>query len=173
MPTTFSDPDFDTLDLLSRTMERHHQKLYLAHVRVGVILATNPDGPAITIGRYPSLSKMSVVSLKDRLKKNYDAELVLDAAWWESDTTRDEHRAALIDHDLCYLELAEHWMDEGGFQCKRDDLDRPKLKIRKGDWFVGPGFYEVCRRHGDYAHELANMRSAMAIAEAAAREDGK
>ena len=49
MPTTYSLADTDLLNELVRVMKRYHPRLTKAEVKVGVLLASNEDGPAVTI----------------------------------------------------------------------------------------------------------------------------
>lgn len=170
MPTVFSKPEpLDPIpQLVIGLMNKWHQELSKAGVKVGVILAANPDGVAVTHGGYPAMATMKIVSLKDRLVKGYDAELLIDEREWEDLT--DESRAALIDHELCHLDLVtKEDPISGNMILQRDDLGRPKLRTRKGDWNVGDGFRDVVFRHGDDAVEFENIRRAFARANLAKR----
>jgi hypothetical protein len=51
-----------------------------------------------------------------------------------------------------------------------DDIGRPKLKLVPGDWNAGDGFRAIVREFGDDAIEFANIRSAWAFAEKAAKD---
>lgn len=176
--TTYSDPDPEVLALLADAMRRWHPQLHDAGVRVGVLMAANEDGPAVKHAGYPALATIKVVSLKDRLKKQYDAELLLDQSEWND--MRREHREALVDHELSHIVLAKYGYkagreeddpdERGEIWCARDDLGRPKLKIRLADWNAGDGFADVIRRHGMYAAELENLRRCQARADAANAE---
>lgn len=87
------------------------------------------------------MGKIKVMSLKDRAAGRADAELLLDGDRWP--TFADEEQAAIIDHELTHLELCIG--DDG---LRRDDLDRPKLRVRKHDHQFG-WFDAVARRHGE------------------------
>ncbi len=80
---------------------------------------------------------------------------------------RPEHLNALIDHELSHLGPC---IDGKTGLPKHDDLGRPKLKTRLGDWNAGDGFKEVVARHGDYAAEFENLSRAMTAANAAKSE---
>lgn len=157
MPTTYEKAGKDVHDLVSEVMKKYHTELPQNGVNVGVIFARNSEGPAVKKGGYPCAGKISIVSLKDRCEKEYEAELIIDLGWWTEGTTK--HHRALIDHELSHLELVED-EEEGGY--KTDDQGRPCLKIRLGDWNVGDGFQSVVERHGDYAVEIASLRKAEA-----------
>lgn len=173
MSTTFSDPDDAALALRDRAMRDWHPRLAGAGVRVGMVFASNPDGGAVTHAGYPAVAAMKVVSLKDRLKKLYDAELVIDLSWWEEDGNTDAHRLALLDHELSHLDLRKWGSTAGGeLWFSRDDLGRPKLRTVKGSWNAGDGFEKVVRRHGDFAVEFHNLRHCYLRA-VAARDAGR
>ncbi|WP_020472457.1 putative metallopeptidase [Zavarzinella formosa] len=157
MPTTYYKPDafHPVTELLAGIMGKYHRPLKDAEVRVGVLLASNPDGPALKHGGYPALAKISVCPLKDRVKWEHDAELLIDEAEWDS--LDSLARAALIDHELTHLDLViKEEKLSGNRILQRDDIGRPKLKLRKGDWNGGDGFREVVMRHGEAAIEYAN-----------------
>ncbi len=157
MPTTYEKARPDVHQLVKEVQKEFHTELSQNGVNVGVIFARNSEGAAVKKSGYPVAGKISVVSLKDRCEKDYEAEMVIDVSWWTESTTK--HHRALIDHELSHLELVED-PEEGGF--KTDDQGRPCLKIRNGDWYAGDGFKSVVERHGDYAVEIACLRKAEA-----------
>jgi hypothetical protein len=174
--TSFGLPDEPLLHLLAEIMERHHRPLHDAGVRVGVILAqTDGDGPPVSHGGYPALATIRIVSLKDRLSKSFDAELLIDRQEFEDLTERQ--RAALIDHELSHLQLAKFSYSsktdaygepiEGAEEIRfvTDDLNRPKLKLKKGDFHLGDGFAGVIRRNGADAVEFIHIRKIHRYAE--------
>jgi len=157
MPTTYEKAGRDVADLLLEVMSEFHTELGKEDVKVGVIFARNSEGAAVKKGGYPCAGKISIVSLKDRCEKSYDAELIIDQTWWTEG--REAHHRALMDHELSHLELVED-EEEGGY--KRDDQGRPSLRIKLGDWNAGDGFQAVVERHGDFAVEVACLRHAEA-----------
>ena len=178
MPTTYQIADDDVLRLCARVMKESHPRLQEAGVKVGILFAFNSDGNAVSHGGYPALAKMKPVSLKDRVSKEYDAELIIDESAYRE--LREEQREALIDHELSHIntvdlkdeELKEVRMhDEDAPSWKLDDLGRPKLRSVLGDWNVGDGFSLVVARHGQWAIEYENIRIAKGRADGA-REAG-
>jgi hypothetical protein len=138
------------VEKLSRT---YHSPLTEAGVTVDVLFAHattddngDPTGPAIKHHGYEVAGLARIVNLKDRTKGMADAEIVLDGDRWEE--WSEETQAALIDHELTHFELST---DKDG-HVKRDDLDRPKLRIRKHDRQFG-WFDEIVRRHGKASFE--------------------
>lgn len=177
MPTTYQLADAEVLDLLAEVMGEHHPQLAEAKVRVAVVMASNPDGPAIKQAGYPALAKIKVVSLKDRVTKGRDAELLVDEREWYD--FHHKHRLALLDHELSHLTLvmlppdklrAARSDDPDAPAWALDDLGRPKLKTVNGDWNPGDGFMAVVARHGEFAIEFLNLSRAWARAKAAAEQ---
>ncbi len=165
MPTTFSDAPDEVLQLLQQVMADYHQPLADAGVRVGTIMAYNDDGPAIKHAGYAAAATIKIVSLKDRLKKHYDAELLIDDTVWK-ELTHDQ-RLALLDHELSHVNLKKYVYheirDSSGqltgekrISYKDDDIGRPKLVTVPGDVNAGDGFQAVIRRHGSSALEYRN-----------------
>lgn len=159
MPTTYSLADASDLKMLSAAMARWHQDLHDAEVRVGVLMARNPDGPAVKAGGYPALAMVKVVPLKDRVRKSIDAEITIDAHEWGKLTPAQQ--LAVFDHELAHLRLAKPMGrdDDDNIRFGRDDLGRPKLKLVPADWNVGDGFAEIVLRHGHAAAEWRNVNA--------------
>lgn len=177
MPTTYQLADADVTDLLARWMRLEHPRLRDAGVKVGVLMAYNPDGPALKRNGYEVLAMIRPVPLKDRVTKGYDAELLIDERKWRD--LRDEHRAAAVDHELSHIDTidlspeqlkAARREDSAAPTWKLDDLGRPKLRSVPGDWDAGDGFKTVVRRHGAFAVEYLNLANAKGKADAARKE---
>lgn len=172
--TSYTVADSDVIDLLNRILREHHPDLAEAGVRVGVLMAFNPEGDAVRHSGYPALACVKVVSLKDRVTKGYDVEMLIDQSAW--DDMRAQHRAALVDHELTHVRRVPNSakaLREGGLKWKTDDIGRPKIKMRKGDFHCGDAFAEVIARHGDYAAEYLNIQRAKSFADAAKRGKGE
>lgn len=90
-----------------------------------------------------------VVCAKDRAKGMGDAEVTLDKDWWmDEETTTDEMREALLDHELHHLRVKE---DADG-AVLRDDSGRPRIVLRKHDVEAG-WFRVVAERNGEHSME--------------------
>ncbi|HEY1187697.1 MAG TPA: putative metallopeptidase [Gemmata sp.] len=175
MPTTYHIADADVLTLVARVMERYRPRLHQAAVRIGVLMAHNSDAPAVKHGGYPASATIRVVSLKDRVTKEYDAEMMIDAREFEG--LRERQQQALIAHELHHLDTVDLSRDELAARddgdpvtWKTDDLGRPKLKLVKGDWHAGDGFRVVVQEFGADAIEFENIARAKAHADAARRQ---
>lgn len=173
MSTTYQQADEDVLDLLQQVKRDHHPRLAEAGVEVGIIMALNPDDDAIKAGGYPAFAQIKVVSLKDRVSKGYDAELLIDERKWRELTAAQ--RVALLDHELSHVDRVDVPERERGLfdesagpvvSWKTDDRGRPKLRTVNGDWHCGDAFAEVIRRHGDSAIEYMNLAFAKGRADA-------
>lgn len=179
MPTTYAPPlpADPVLPLLAHCMERWHERLHKAKVRVGILWALNEDGPALKHGGYPVLAKIKPASLELRVISRmyggdgFDALLKIDEEQYRD--LDDDSKAALLDHELAHLDTVEKDVD-GRTVLQRDDIGRPKLRTVEGDWNGGDGFTAVIARHGEWAIELISARRAWGYAKAALEEvEGK
>jgi hypothetical protein len=157
MPT-FRKASKEIQEAIIKTMADYHGAKADAGVKVLTLMVSptldendDPVGPAITVAGHKAAAKTKILSLKDRVVTGCDAETQIDADVW--DESSDEERTALIDHELTHLELRVD--DQGGVI--RDDVDRPKLRIRKHDRQFG--FFDVvAHRHGIASFEVRECR---------------
>ena len=167
MAVTFSIADQDACDRVARMICLYHPELHEAGVTVGTIFAANEGGePSIKMKGAAVKGTMQVVSLKDRVLKKVDAQMVLALECWDKMT--EAERNALVDHELCHIQLKK-WgrrmvLDANGeptgeevLWFDRDDLGRPKLALVNGDVEGGDGFAAVIARHGAAAGEYQNL----------------
>lgn len=131
-------------------------------MRIGLTFAKNDTGPAVRHGGYPALATVRVVPLRDRLRKDCDAEVTIDEDKWGGLTQAQQ--AALLDHEVSHLRLV---LDRKTGEVRRDDLGRPRLKTVKADYNPGDMFTSVISRHGEDAIEFENIRRAHSFAQAA------
>jgi hypothetical protein len=180
MATSYSEADDTILQCMTDVMREYHRDLADAGVRVGVLVAANDkEEPAVKHGGYPAIATVKIVSLKDRVLKQRDAEVLLDK--YAFDQLSPPQQDALFDHVLSHIQLKSAHREviedkfgeptgETELRWKTDDLDRPKLVAVKGDWSAGAGFELVCRRHREHAIEFYNLRICHARAKRAAEE---
>lgn len=180
MPVIYSMPDADDSNLLARVQADWHKELAQVEARVQILFASadpNDETPKAPVkhGGYPARATIRVVPTKDRLVKGYDAEMLVDRDWWGG--ANEARRVALLDHELSHLEVVTKTVkDKSGkatdmTQVVYDDLNRPKLKLRKGDWSAGDGFAAVVERHGKDASEFENLSDCWGYATAAMNGD--
>lgn len=146
---------------LTAVMKAYHPGLVDAGVTVDLIRVHastdangDPKGPALKHGGYQAAAVVRIVGTKERVAGRGDAEIVVDGDRW--DEWNDEERAAIFDHELTHLELKT--IGETA-TVDRDDLDRPKLKMRLHDRQFG-WFDAVARRHGKHSVEVMQARDA-------------
>lgn len=145
--------------IVDRMMDRYHPQLRDAGVTITCLMAfpttdKNGDnsGPPLKHQGYPALAIVKVIGLKERTDGRSDAEICIDGDAWmlRSEAEKD----ALVDHELEHLELKT---DKNG-ALVRDDLERPKLKIRRHDFQAG-FFDSIVRRHGRAAPEWSHYET--------------
>lgn len=157
------------VQLLEKATRDWHPELAEAGVKVGILMASaDDDKPAVRHGGHGAFACISVVSYKDHITKQYDAEMLIDQDKWN--LMNAARKLALLDHELSHLALktkkvkrAKRDFDPPTI-VERDALGRPKLVLRKGDWDVGDGFRDVVARHGGDAIEFANIERAYSCA---------
>lgn len=123
-----------------------------AHAEVGE--DGTSKGHALTKHGIRALGITRKLGIKDRVMGRGDAEVAIDADWWAEATPAK--RRALLDHELHHIEVK---LDEDGIVI-RDDLKRPKLKLRKHDVEVG-WFAIVAGRHGSNSIEIEQAKRVM------------
>ena len=163
--TTYERAQDSTCDILAGVMDEFHPHLRDASVVVDILLAhaatdANGDtsGPALRLHGYPCCATIRIVGLKDRVAGRGDAEMLVDGD--RCDTWSDEQLRAIFDHELTHLELQVS--DQGNV--RRDDIDRPLLRIRKHDHQFG-WFDAVARRHGKHSIEVQQAHQLTAMDE--------
>lgn len=139
---------------VERMMDRYHPQLRDAKVSITCLMAfpttdKNGDssGPPLRFQGYPAAAIVKIIGLKERTDGRSDVEICIDGDAWP--LRSDAEKEALIDHELEHLDLK---IDKDG-AIVRDDLDRPRLKIRKHDHQHG-WFDAIVRRHGRAALEF-------------------
>lgn len=134
-----------------------HKPLLDARVKIDFVFAYAGDQPGSVAIRHHGIRALGLcrrLGLKDRAKGQGDAEIILDADWWQK-ATADEARA-LLDHELHHLSIVT---DKHG-RIQWDDLRRPKLKLRPHDLEFG-WFLEMARRHGAASQERIQAKTVM------------
>jgi len=163
--TTYARAQDSTCEILADVMDEFHPHLRDAGLVIDLLLAhaatdVNGDtnGPALRLHGYACYATIRIIGLKDRVAGRGDAELLLDGD--RCDTWSDEQLRAIFDHELTHLELQVS--DQGNV--KRDDIERPLLRVRKHDHQFG-WFDCVARRHGQHSIEVQQAQQLTAMAE--------
>lgn len=135
-------------DTISKLIAANHPELEESGATVDSIFAFDENGnhPVKTNG-YPSAANVKINNLRSRIKGAKDAEITIDRDAFNSMT--EPQQEALLDRELLRLEIARNKDGE----IKRDDADRPKIKIRKFDYMLG-WFKKIAQRHGADSPEV-------------------
>lgn len=146
-------------DFLEDQMGKYHEHLGELDVRIGMRMvhaARSETGeikqPALMHAGHRALALVRLVKARERVFCDQDAIIDIDADEWEE--MDDAEKAALVDHELCHLELVR---DKEG-NIATDDDARPVLRL-KPDEIYFTGFYAVLRRHGTASCEYKSLDS--------------
>ncbi len=168
MPTTYDTATDDVFEIVNRILKQHHPDLAETQCKIGVIFASNEDGPAIKVHGSAALACIQVVSAKRRPHCEYDAEITIDASEWNNKLIPAQHDA-LINHELHHLVRVEHSEkklaalrkeDPDAVAWKIDSLGRPKLKTIPADITPGDIFLSCVAIHGRNAIEFHGIKIA-------------
>ena len=188
MPVTYWKPEStsDIVMLCNAVMERWHKDLFDNKIKIGILFAMNSkhEQPAVKHAGHPANAVVKAVSLKDKISKEYDVEMIVDGNEWTG--FNDRQRTALLDHELSHVMIKRKKVKKNNKKKRDDDYDdddtdkadeeateqddivyddygRPVVKIRRADWNIGDGFADVVRRHGEYSCEYQNIHSANVV----------
>lgn len=147
---TYEQADDATNERIQQIIERFHGPLHEAGVTVDCLFVHakrdddgDPTGPALKLHGVACAAIVKINSLKLRTQGHADAEIQIDGDRWGD---RDEaEQDAILDHELQHLTIVP--IGEGTNIAKRDDLGRPRLKMRFHDHEFG-WFDAIVRRHG-------------------------
>ena len=140
---------------------KFHPDINEADLKIDFIYVRNPDGPAVTHGGYRALALCKVVNLKDRAMLRGDVEIQIDAEVYEKMSAAEKD--ALLDHELYHIEIQREDADDDSDQgdargsIRTDDLDRPKVRLRKHDYQFG-WFTAIAERHGQASPEVVQAK---------------
>lgn len=159
MPVTYQklDANDKIYGRMLKAMVNYHQPLCSAEVLITMLSASGPrddagevTGPAIKVNGYAAKACVRITSLKDRAAGLSDAVIIVDGD--NCSTWSEPEFAAILDHELNHLEVK---VDEKG-ALVRDDLGRPKLRMRKHDFQCG-WFADVAQRHKENSAEAQQL----------------
>lgn len=170
MAVFFGLPDDHAVELLHKALRQWHPELFALGVKVQIVMAaSDTDAPAVKHHGCAAFATIRIVPLKDRLTKQYDAEMLVSREDWTKFSER--RRLSLLDHELSHIDpvkkktkMPKGYKGPAQYHVPLDDLGRPKLKLKPGDWDAGDGFRAVVGRHGDDAIEFENIRRAYMVA---------
>ena len=135
-------------ELAAALIKKHRPDLKKAGVTIDFLfVATDTEGPALTLNGYGCAAVVRKLSSKDRAAGRSDAEIVIDHAQWCD--FPEVTRKALMHHELHHLELKL----DGKARVQFDSADRPVLKLRKHDHQFG-WFKEIAALYGRASLEV-------------------
>jgi len=137
-----------------------HEPLLAAGVKIDFVFAYAPTdeqgcpvGDALKLHGRAADGICRILPLKQRALGRGDAEISLDGDRWRDYS--DAERRSLLDHELHHLSVRL----EKGMPAK-DDLGRPKLRMRKHDVEFG-WFAVIAARHGVESGERRQAKQVM------------
>jgi hypothetical protein len=144
MATTYQKCDETVRELLDELLEKYRGDLVDAEATIELLFAfggIRKEGMLV-------LGRCKINSLQDRAEGKCDVTITLDGDRWPH--LPDKRRRALLHHELSHI---EDWdVEDHG----TDDLGRPALKARHGDWSFD-GFDRILDLYGDQSIEHANL----------------
>lgn len=158
--STYAKCPPEVREMAEKVMEQFpsYRELLEAKVKIDFLFAYaevgedgESKGHALTKHGIRCLGITRKIGLKDRTAGRGDAEVLLDGDWWKDET--DARRRALLDHEMHHIMVRT---DQDGVVL-RDDLKRPKLKLRKHDVEVG-WFAIVASRNGSNSLEIEQAK---------------
>lgn len=158
MANKYIKADEATQAIFNEILEEHHKELSAVGITFDLLFgyaAKNDDqeiiGNALKVGGFPTNSISSIIDLKNRVKGNADAEVVLDGDTWPK--LDEEQKRAVIDRALQHFVVARNIDDA----VVLDTHGRPKLKLRKEDWRISL-FNVIAQRHGVASPEVDTLK---------------
>lgn len=159
MGKTYHRASAEDRDFLDDQLGKYHEDLQELDIRIGMrmVRASRDESgaitaPAIMHAGHRCFATIKLVKAKERVFCDMDAIIDIDMDEWEN--MDDAMKAALVDHELCHVEIKR---DKEG-NVATDDDTRPILKLRPDAWYF-TGFPEVLRRHGSASLEYQAIES--------------
>lgn len=128
---------------------KYHEELEAARIGLAWNLTWRPDAD----GR-ATLGKCRLVGNLDREFMEFDFIVILLREWWEDADVTENHRKALLDHELCH---AMPVLDKNQ-EPKEDERGRKLWRLRKHDI---QEFSQIVDRYGCYTKDLGAFAKAM------------
>jgi hypothetical protein len=159
MANRYAKVDEETQSIFDTALTIDHDVFLVNGVTFDILFGYAPvndegqtTGPALKIHGYPVNSISSITNLKNRVKGNADAEIILDGDTWPQLT--EAQKNAVADRALECFEVARNIDGE----TITDTHGRPKLKMRLADWHISI-FTDIVKRHGSSSPEVAQLTS--------------
>lgn len=164
MATTYQKANQKIVDMALAILCEHdtHRPTLDAKVKIDILIANAErdedtdeiKGTALKLHGVRALGIARILPLKQRAAGRGDAEICIDGDWWK-DASEDEQKA-LLDHELHHIAVKTNKANV----VIRDDLNRPKLRMRPHDYQFG-WFNIIAQRHGAAAQETQQAKAMM------------
>jgi hypothetical protein len=157
MANKYTKADNETRAEIDGVIKEHHEELSAIGVEFDVLFGYAPTndegeitGSALKVHGYPVNSVSRIVNLRDRVKGNADAEIILDGDAWPK--LEPEQKTAVIDRAISQFVIARNIDGE----VILDTHGRPKLKLRQADWHIEI-YNDIASRHGANSPEITQL----------------
>ena len=150
MATIYIPADAEAVAMMEELIEEHRQDLVKCDAKITLLFAFSDkeDKPALKHKGQRVAGSCRVWAYADKVDGKPDVTIKLDGERWKK--WGDKKRRSLIHHELEHIAL---FMDE-----KFDDMSRPVLKSRHGDWEFD-GFHSILELYGRDSFEYANLNT--------------
>lgn len=144
--------DQSIVEFASTVAYSHHPMLIDAGVTIEYL-----EGDEVALNGYPCAATVQIMNEANRAAGCADARITIDKDFWES-ATEDERRS-LISHEMTHIMPILSKPSKDGTcpdKYKRDNLGRPKLKMRKHDYNCS-GFWSNVEKFQENSVDLQNI----------------
>lgn len=159
MPIAFDIAPPEVYQLLAKVVEKYHPDK--TELKFGVLMLSSVDKEGTPDGKYPlkwngfaASAKVKLVPAKDRLFKNIDVEIHIDAHTWRA--IDEAKQIAILDHEVehvCVLDTS----DDSTENVNDDTKSKYKLKLKPDDYAIW-GCESIIRRHGNNSMEVMSAK---------------
>jgi len=140
--------------LLRELVDKHHEHLKPARIALAWHLGWKPDADGVRkLGQCKKASDLDRELARG--ESAWDFVVMLDTEWWHNAGVPQEHRRALLDHELCH---AQAKLDQRTGEQLEDERGRKLWRTRKHEI---EEFHEIVARHGTYKRELETFYRAL------------
>ena len=139
-------------EALETVITKYHERLVTHDVKVDLMVVFDeidaygePSGACLKFHGTPAYAIVKIVAQEFRARGLGDCTITIDGDRWN--LVEPQTQLALLDHELTHVDLV--FKDN---VLVRDQLERPKLRLRHHDFTHG-WFTEVVERHGKFSIE--------------------
>lgn len=134
-------------ELAQSIIKEHYPELEEAALTIDFLMAFNNKTFPVKAGGYPALACIKNMNLMNRVKGSADVQITIDGEAWKSLSPRQKE--ALLSHEIHHVIIKRDKENN----IKRDDIDRPLIKMKKHDYQMG-WFRDIALRYGEDSPEV-------------------